>query len=136
MKVNMIMKFYNYIESIEEFARKSGLKIDPIPSISLNNDPQGRFDPFIQTANYGFQSNTITLFINGRHVKDILRSFCHELIHHVQYLEDPDKYLEAVNSTDDTSLVEDGSLIEELEADAYMRGNLLMRKWTERKDLI
>jgi len=85
------------------------------------------FDPFISTGNYNPQTNTITLFVHQRHLKDILRTLCHELVHHNQNLTDPEGFA-AVNKGG--TLSENGEL-EEIEADAYRRGNVLFRKWTE-----
>lgn len=85
-------------------------------------------DPLISTGNYSAQENTITLFVNNRQLKDILRSFCHELIHHNQRLSYGDERFMAINVHG--NLV-DNSDLEELEADAYLRGNIMFRKWTE-----
>ena len=80
------MHFSDYINEIHEFYRNSGIQIDPVPRLVLNNDEAGEFDPLIPTGNYNYSNNTITLYINGRHLKDILRTYCHELIHRNQYL--------------------------------------------------
>lgn len=45
-------------------------------------------DPFISTGNYNPETNIITLYVKNRHLKDILRTFCHELIHHNQNITD------------------------------------------------
>ena len=123
------MRFFDYVKSIDSFAKKNGMVIEPLPRVVIDKSERGKYDPLAQTATYRYDDMTITLFIDKRHVKDILRSFCHELVHHSQYLADKDFYVEACNAQ--TGKVEDGSMIEKLEADAYERGNLLMRKWTE-----
>lgn len=69
---------------------------------------------------------TITLFIDNRHVKDILRSYCHEMIHHIQNISDEN----FKNMNMNGSLVENKEL-EDVEGDAYRRGNIMFRKWTE-----
>ena len=40
-----------------------------------------------KTAYYDPNTQTIVLFTEGRHPKDIVRSFAHEMVHHVQNLE-------------------------------------------------
>lgn len=73
-------------------------------------------------------SKTVILYTDNRHLKDIVRSYCHELVHHMQNLDNPDYFRRvAANST---SVVGDKQL-EEIEGDAYLRGNLLLRKFTE-----
>ena len=126
------MKFFDYIKDIEDFAEEIGIQVQPYPEVKLDKTEQDLFDPFIQTGNYNCNDQTITLFITNRHLKDILMSFCHELIHHNQFLTMNDKYIEAIENSD-TPDVNGNPLIEEIEADAYERGNLLIRKWTETK---
>ena len=84
-------------------------------------------DPFISTGNYNPETNIITLYVKNRQLKDILRTFCHELIHHNQNITDQEGF----------ALVNKGGTLQEndeltrLESDAYSRGNVLFRKWTE-----
>ena len=72
-------------------------------------------------------TDTITLYVNGRHLKDILRTFCHELVHAWQYRRDPELYEE----TDKSGTLEENSQLLQLEQEAYTVGNLLFREWTE-----
>lgn len=123
------MNFNDYINEIYDFFRSSGVQIDPIPSIKIDTTKVGLLDPFIKTGNYNTQTNVITLFVNNRHLKDILRSFCHELIHHNQNITNPEQFSK-INKTGNLS---DNSDLEALESDAYTRGNILFRKWTESK---
>jgi hypothetical protein len=76
------MVFKDYINEIEDFYRQNGILIDPVPHIKIDKTEVDLFDPFIKTGYYEPQSKTIVLNINNRQLKDILRSFCHELIHH------------------------------------------------------
>lgn len=75
------MKFFDYINSINKYFAEQGIVIDPLPKVELNDSIQDRFDPFIKTADYNHSTHTIRLFVDKRHLKDILRSYCHELIH-------------------------------------------------------
>ena len=72
--------------------------------------------------------NSIVLYIDNRHLKDILRSYCHELVHHNQNLENSDYLRRVLGRPDD---LVDNAQLEEIEGDAYLRGNLLFRKFTE-----
>ena len=120
-------KFQDYIDQINQFFIEQGVKIEPIPQVKLLRGSGNRFDPFIPTGNYSGEDMTITLYIGNRHVKDILRSYCHELIHHNQNLKDPEKFA-SLNKAG--NLVENSAL-EKFESDAYKRGNILFRRWTE-----
>lgn len=115
---------YNtYINSILKYMKSEGLNIYPFPKISLNRDEQNGL--FITTGYYVPTEKKIVLFCKDRHPKDILRSFCHELIHHMQNLEGKD--LNFTNQDD----VKDNKELEKLEAEAYLKGNIYFRKWTE-----
>ena len=71
----------------------------------------------------------ILLFVDNRHLKDILRSYCHEMVHHNQWLENPD-YIRRVFAQNQDSIADNPEL-EEIEGEAYLKGNLLFRKFTE-----
>lgn len=46
-------------------------------------------------------SNLIVLSVDNRHIKDILRSYVHEMIHHSQYLDNPDYVMRVFNGSQD-----------------------------------
>lgn len=118
--------FKDYISEIEDFYRGNGVEIDPVPEVVVDRKQVDMYDPFIPTGHYEPGSSTIVLHVGGRHLKDILRSFCHELVHHSQNVT-------GMFSQDDDfngSLTENERL-NRIEEDAYMRGNTLFRKWTE-----
>lgn len=120
-------KFQDYCSEIMEFFRSQGVKIDPEPAVVLKNTSVSRFDVFAPTGNYDFTTQTITLYISNRHAKDILRSFCHELVHHSQYLKDPKGYA----AFDKSGKIMDNGTLRGYEKDAYLKGNVLFREWTE-----
>lgn len=121
-----------WIKKICDFMKQRSLVIDPMPKIEIigndmkKNDPQ---DILISTGGYAPATQTIYLFVDNRHIKDILRSFCHEMIHHTQYLDNPD-YITRIMAVDQDDV--DGNLeLEEIEGEAYLKGNLVFRKFTE-----
>jgi hypothetical protein len=65
-----------------EGAKKYGIKNKP--SIFLREDEPNSQMMFGRTAYYSPDEQKIVVYVTGRHPKDVLRSFCHELIHHVQ----------------------------------------------------
>jgi len=52
--------------------------------VNFISDPENAKDPFGKTAYYDPNKMEITIFVDKRHVKDILRSLSHELVHHTQ----------------------------------------------------
>lgn len=114
-----------YLKSLANFMEGKGVTAKPFPKVVLNNTEQDD-DVFIKTGYYDPENRIIKLYVFGRHPKDVLRSFAHELIH---YKQDVDGVL-ATNGYSGTEIVNDKEL-EKLEAEAYLKGNLFFRKWTE-----
>ena len=115
--------FKKYFKPIVEFMNEDGLNVKPYPKVKLDWSEQDGL--FIKTGYYEPESKTITIFCNDRHPKDILRTFCHEMIHHSQNLDGVDLNF---SSEDD---VKDNERLEEIESEAYLKGNVYFRKWTE-----
>ena len=119
--------FQDYLDEINDFFRSQGMAIDPLPLVKVDGRENDALDPFIETANYNPAKREITVFVSNRQLKDILRSYCHELAHHSQNLSMGDGFSEIRKSG---KLSENGDL-EKLEEEAYRNGNLIFRKWTE-----
>ena len=112
-----------YIKSMFDYFKSEGLNIYPYPKIELDNSPQDGL--FIKTGYYLPSEKKIVIFTQERHIKDCMRSIAHELIHHMQNLEG-----ENMNFGSDDN-VKDNKALEKLEAEAYLKGNIYFRKWTE-----
>lgn len=65
----------------------------------------------------------MVLFIDGRHIKDILRTFCHEMVHRHQNIVNPQQFMD---SEGDVPLAKAPKL-RKIEGEAYLKGNLLFR---------
>ena len=63
---------------------KEKYNIQKAPKLILRQDQDNAKKLFGRTAFYTPSTQTIVLFITNRHPKDILRSYCHEMIHHIQ----------------------------------------------------
>jgi predicted nucleotidyltransferase len=114
---------HKYIESYLDFLERNNYRINPRPAIELNAEPQDGMN--IRTGYYDPDERKVVVFVNGRHIKDILRSFAHEMVHHMQNLQD--EHMDWGHGGD---LVDDDKL-RELEGEAYHVGNILFREWTE-----
>lgn len=81
-----------------------------------------------RTGHYDPDKEEITVYITNRHGKDILRSFAHELLHHIQGCEGMmDK--RDMSATSDPNYIMHDKYLKFLEADAFKRGNICFRKW-------
>lgn len=112
-----------YINSFNDFLVREGYPVKPFPQLNLDNTDQG--DVMIKTGFYLPSEKSVTLFVKDRHPKDILRSYAHEMVHHIQNMEDPNRDWGSGKD------LKDDDVLSKLEADAYERGNILFRKWTE-----
>jgi hypothetical protein len=113
-----------YLIDLVKWYEKNGVEVRPLPKVILSRDNQNAKNPLGHTGYYDYRVPLIVLFTSDRHIKDVLRSFCHELIHHNQYL----IYGDIETGTENVSK---SSHLEQLEGDAYFRGNMLFRSWSD-----
>ena len=69
----------------------------------------------------------ISLFVDGRHVKDIMRSLSHELVHHRQNCQG--KFMGGSNMG--VGYAQEDENLRNLELDAYKNGNICFRDWED-----
>lgn len=115
-----------YMSSIIGHMVQEGLKITPLPEIKIRKDIRESSNFFGKTAHYDPENKEIVLYVLGRHPKDVMRSFSHEMIHHMQNLEDRLHNITTQNVNEDNNLME-------LEREAYMLGNEMFRSWENSK---
>ena len=120
--------YKKYIKSLAEYIDRNSFKLRPFPKVIIDRTEQDGV--FIRTGHYDFNKQEITIYVNGRHIKDILRSVAHELVHHNQYLEGKIKP-EKIDGDKLIGESENVKYLNSLEEDAYLRGNIAFRKWTE-----
>ena len=101
---------------------KDIFNIKKAPKLILRQDKENAKKVFGRTAYYNPQESTIVVFITNRHPKDVLRSFCHEMIHHVQNERGDLKIGDASSPT----YAQDDKHMREMEKEAYLEGNLLL----------
>ena len=111
-----------YIKDLTKYMYNQGLTIDPAPEIEFVEDEDNAKNPLGKTAHYDPNQKLIVLYTTGRHPKDILRSFAHEMIHHVQNLEGRLGNIHTTNVNED-------DFLKALEREAYERGNMAFRSW-------
>jgi hypothetical protein len=108
---NMISHFYPYV--------KEKLKFNKDATVRLVTDPENAKNAWGKTAQYNPNTMEITIFVDGRHPKDMLRSISHELVHHAQNCR---------GEFDKTQALEQGYAqkdphMRRMEGEAYLLGN-------------
>ena len=106
---------------------KEKYDIQKAPKLILRQDEDNAKKLFVRTAYYAPDTQTIVLFITGRHNKDILRSYCHEMIHHIQNERGDLKLGDASSPT----YAQDDDHMRKMEMEAYLKGNLLLRDFED-----
>ncbi len=108
---------------------KDKFNIQQAPKLLLRQDKENSNQLFGRTAHYNPEKKTIVIFITNRHPKDILRSFCHEMIHHVQNERGDLNMGDASSPT----YAQDDKHMRNMEKEAYLEGNLLLRDFEDNK---
>ena len=114
------------LKSLYSFAHKE-LGFKDSANIQFQSDSENALRTLGKTAQYHPQTYTITVYTDKRHLKDILRSVSHELIHHDQNCNGAfEKPFET-----GAGYAQKDSGLRELERDAYERGNMIFRDWED-----
>jgi len=119
-----------FLASITEFMESKGLDLNPLPKVIISSSKEYAKDPFGKTAFYNPEDHVVTLFVEGRHIKDILRSFAHEMIHHNQFVTGMFDQ-NHLGGLDDPQYAQHNKHLMKMEEDAYLRGNMLFRAWED-----
>jgi hypothetical protein len=120
------LDFTQALASITKYYIDNGYNVKPLPKVKIiSNDSDNASNLLGKTAYYDPANKSITLFTAGRHPKDILRSFSHEMIHHIQNLENRLDNITTTNTTEDDYL-------SQLEQEAYLKGNMTFRNWEDK----
>lgn len=124
--------FKKHLAELTQYMQECGVNVYPYPKVQLNTTPQDGESIYNTTGYYNPKVKMIVLYVHNRHPKDVLRSFAHEMIHHNQNLEglmSSDKMGEG----NDPKYAQNNPHMRKLEEDAYKRGNMIFRDWTDNK---
>jgi len=111
---------------------KDNLNFKRPPRLFLKQDTANQKCMLGKTAHYDPQKMAITLYVSGRHPKDILRSFSHELVHHCQN-ERGDLAPEKMK-TMNKNYAQENDHMRKMEKEAYLMGNMCFRDWEDGLD--
>ena len=116
------------IQDLTKYMVEKGRNIKPLPKIEFIDGDLENAKKFLgKTAYYDPNTQTIVLYTEGRHPKDIVRSFSHEMVHHTQFLEDR---LDNIQTTDTT----ESNNLDKIEQEANLVGTMTFRNWTDSLD--
>jgi len=117
--------YKKYIKDLTKYMLNKGMNIVPLPKVRfIHSDSSNAKDFFGKTAYYDPNTKTIILYTEGRHPKDIVRSFSHEMVHHIQFLEGRLGNITTTNTHEDDEL-------NKIEAEANLKGTMTFRNWTD-----
>ena len=108
-------------EALYKFAVKQ-LGFQKPARIVFESQGDRAIDIFSPTAHYKPHTQTVTVYVDHRHPKDILRSMAHELIHHAQHCSG--QFEQNVNTQ--PGYAQTNQHMREMEKDAYFRGNITL----------
>jgi len=114
-----------YIGSLLEYMLDEGMNILPLPEVKIRRSTEESVNFFFITSYYDPNVNEIVLYVEGRHPKDVVRSFSHEMIHHIQNIEGRMGNVQTSNTNESEALLE-------LEKEAYLMGNITFRNWEDK----
>jgi|TARA_R110000751_G_scaffold37276_2_gene90470 hypothetical protein len=113
------------IQDLTKYMIEKGRNIEPLPKVEFMDGDSKNAKNFLgKTAYYDPNTQTIVLYTEGRHPKDIVRSFSHEMVHHTQFLEDRLGNIQTTNTIEDENL-------DKIEQEANLVGTMTFRNWTD-----
>ena len=131
LRVNENVSYSQSIDIKKEIAKLTkhmvdkGMNIKPLPKLIFKHGDVNNAQEFLgKTAYYDPSKQHIVLYTEGRHPKDIVRSYAHEMIHHIQNLEDRLGNISGTNTMEDDHL-------NKLEQEANLMGTMTFRNWTD-----
>jgi hypothetical protein len=115
------------IKELTQHMIDKGMNIVPLPKVIFKHGDAENAKQFLgKTAYYKPKNMEIVLYTEGRHPKDIVRSFSHEMIHHIQNLEG------RIGTGDiKTTNTNEDDYLEGIEREAYEEGNITFRNWSD-----
>lgn len=126
----MESQFKKHLVKLTEYLKECGWNITPYPRVIMKRDDAEAQSLFGKTAYYEPVSKSVVLYTAGRHPKDILRSYAHEMRHHHQYLSGM-MANEGTEEASDPKYAQNSEVLRKLEEDAYLNGNMAFRDYCD-----
>jgi len=118
---------YQYIlDSLLPYIQKH-LNFDRPVTINFVSDKENAEKDLCKTGYYSQDEDAVYVFCDNRHIKDILRSVAHELVHHMQNCRGDFEN----HSPDGQGYALRDKYMWNRELEAYLEGNKLFRRWED-----
>lgn len=101
---------------------------DEHPSLTFLSDPDNADKILGKTAYYEPAENAVTIYVDQRHPKDIMRSISHELVHHRQ---NGQGQFDRGDLDVGEGYAQRDDHLNEMEREAYEVGNMCFRQWED-----
>ena len=118
---NLVREFYPYAKKHMGFNRDA--------NIFFESDLQNAKNPLGKTAYYNPSDYSVTIYVDSRHPKDIMRSLNHELVHHSQNCAGK---FENLGPTEE-GYAQSDPYLREMEEEAYK--DMTFRDWENQKNI-
>lgn len=122
--------YENYRSLIDNFMIyvTKRLKFTKPVTIFFVSDLKNANNPLGKTAYYDDTHHVVVVFTDGRHIKDIMRSLSHELVHHAQMCRGE------FDIPHETSLgyAQRNPHLRKMEEEAYLKGNMNFRDFEDK----
>ena len=118
--------FLELLENLYNTSKKQ-LKFNEDVKVNFVKSNQNSLNALGKTASYNPETREVNLYFVGRHPKDLMRSFSHELVHHAQNCRGE---FNNVSNTNEGYAQADAHL-REMEREAYECGNMIFRDWED-----
>ena len=112
--------------SLGQFAQKR-MGFKKPPALNLVSDESNAGKSLGKTAYYDPQGMSVTIYTDGRHTKDILRSLAHELVHHTQN----ENGMLNDSGYHGQGYAQKNKNLRKSEEEAYLKGNMCFRDWED-----
>jgi len=121
-----ISEIEGLIQDLFSFSQQRHNFQEPVV-LNLKSD-ENNTSPLGKTAHYDPSSMEIVIYVDGRHPKDIMRSFSHELVHHKQ--NEAGMFEESYGETGD-GYAQSNPHLRKMEKEAYLEGSICFRDWED-----
>jgi len=125
-KDKIYTKYQKYFDSLLKYLEKE-LKLTKPVKINLLNDEKNADKVLGKTGSYINHREEIVIYTTGRHVKDIMRSLAHELVHHRQNIRGEFENHEPTKH----GYAQSNKHLRKMEKEAYLKGNVHFRDWED-----
>ena len=114
-----------HLKLYTQYMLDQGMDIRPLPKVKfINNDVENAKEFLGKTAYYDPTNKLIVLYTLNRHPKDVMRSFSHEMVHHLQNNQNRLGNVVTTNTNQDDH-------VDNLEKEANLLGTMTFRHWTD-----